>query len=72
MSDLTFKLIQENKPANPCIVHERELLVDLYGQANNNPGGPWVMDKADTLIKFTCRLCGCKRMYRQMSEKTLI
>jgi hypothetical protein len=71
---LTFQLIQENKPTNPCIVHARELLIDLYGQANNSPGGPWVMEKTpdSKLIKFSCTLCGCKRMYKQMPEKTLL
>lgn len=74
MSDTntTFQLIQENKPLNPCIVHERELLVDLYNQAANSPGGPWQMEKSDKLIKFSCSLCGCKRLYKQMTEKTLL
>jgi hypothetical protein len=67
-----FQLIQENKPTNPCIVHDRELLVDLYNQASNNPGGPWVMEKAENLIKFSCNLCGCKRVYKQGTEKTLL
>lgn len=74
MSDIqpTFKLIQENKPASPCIVHARELLIDLYNQAQTSPGGPWVMEKSDKLIKFSCNLCGCKRLYKQMTEKTLL
>jgi hypothetical protein len=67
-----FQLIQENKPANPCIVHKRELIIDLYSQATNNPGGPWVMEKVDPLIIFSCILCGCKRTYKQMPEKTLL
>lgn len=67
-----FELIQENKPANPCIVHERELLPDLYNQASSNPAGPWLMEKAENLIKFSCTLCGCKRLYKQKTEKTLL
>lgn len=69
-----YQLIQENKPASPCIVHDRELLVDLYSQANNNPGGPWQMEKGagDKLIKFSCKLCGCKRLYKEITEKTLL
>ena len=71
-TNTTFQLIQENKPLSPCIVHERELLIDLYNQATNSPGGPWKMEKSDKLIKFTCNLCGCKRLYKQMTEKILL
>jgi hypothetical protein len=69
------KLIQENRPVSPCIVHARELLIDLYSQAANSPGGPWVMEKTDEtgkIIKFTCKLCGCCRTYKQMTENTLL
>jgi hypothetical protein len=69
-----FQLIQENKPVKPCVVHERELIIDLYSQATNNPGGPWVMEKTDDgkLIKFSCNLCGSNRVYKQSTEKTLL
>lgn len=67
-----FTLILENKPTNPCIVHERELLVDLYNQAKNSPAGPWKMNQGTNIIEFTCTLCGCKRTYKQSTEKTLL
>jgi hypothetical protein len=71
-SQPTFKLILENKPLNPCVVHDRELLIDLYNQAKSSPTGPWKMEQAETLIKFNCTLCGLSRMYRQTTEKTLL
>lgn len=67
-----FELIQEIKPVNPCQVHERELFIDAYNQAYNNPGGPWVMVKDENLIRFSCKLCNTKRLYKQTSEKILL
>jgi hypothetical protein len=69
----SYQLILENKPVNPCIVHARELLIDLQNQANINPGGPWVRTvPTDNMLKFVCKLCGCTRTYKLMTEKTLL
>lgn len=68
-----YELLLENKPINPCIVHARELLIDLHNQVSINPGGPWSMIKpAENMMKFTCVLCGCERTYKLMPEKTLL
>jgi hypothetical protein len=76
----TYTLILENKPASPCIVHARELHIDLHQQATT--GGPWkteqygdvpaIVKPSDIIIKYKCVLCGYERTYKLMTEKTLL
>lgn len=74
MSEFTsYQLVLENKPLSPCVVHARELLIDLMNQANASPGGPWIKTVPGVnMLKFKCVLCGCERTYKLMTEKTLL
>jgi hypothetical protein len=68
----SYKLIQAKIMETDCKVHERELIVDLYNQANGGPG-PWTMQVVgvDT-IQFKCSKCGSERVYKLLTEKTLL
>jgi hypothetical protein len=69
----SYKLIQGKTLETDCEGHKRELIVDLYNQANGDIPGPWTMQVVGTdMIQFKCSICGSERVYRLLTEKTLL
>lgn len=71
---MSYKLIQAKTLETDCKEHEREMLLDLYNQANGEiPKGKWKMEVVGVdMIKFTCKVCGSERVYKLLPEKTLL
>jgi hypothetical protein len=69
----SYKLIQAKSLETDCPVHQREHLLDLYNQAQGNPPGPWTMQVVGIdMIQFKCGKCGSERVYKLLTEKTLL
>ena len=64
---MKYTLIQSISGNNPCKVHKREALIDIY--RNND----WDFEAADVdKLKFTCRSCQSVRVYKINPEKVLL
>lgn len=69
----SYKLIQAKTTETDCKVHEREHLIDLYNQANGETPGTWKMEVVGIeIIQFKCSQCGSERVYKLLTEKTLL
>jgi len=69
----SYKLIQGKVLETDCPQHSREGLLDLYNQAQGNPPGPWKMEVVGVdMIQFRCDKCGSERVYKLLTEKTLL
>ena len=58
-----FKLIHETQGTSICN-HSKETLDEMIDSPN------WIRSKIDMgILKFTCKLCGQTREYKQMTER---
>jgi hypothetical protein len=64
---MKYLLIQTNNGLKPCISHKRENIVDVFNSGN------WDMQCVDIdKLKFTCSKCQAERVYKKLTEKTIL
>jgi hypothetical protein len=64
---MSYRLIHTEVSTKPCQIHSKENILDLFNS------GYWKLTPvAVDKLQFICDICKSKRIYKLLTEKTLL